>query len=406
MAIELGRIECIAWLLRQPTLQLDDARLETDSWLTAALDSLKQRSHSPAETVQYEKIEALIRWRLLFVTSELSYGINWTTNLGCFFGGKHHKHKSISIPGETTHERLQQWAKSDIAARGLLIRENERGDKVLVRQKSEADAGAEPEFENVGNRVYAAITFICSNQAHVAGGNHQRIAVTMQLPIFPVAERELHVTHFSDRAAVGTGESHDELFSRRIRGRLERLSRVPEGALTAEEIAEVYQGTDAHQQLHHSEQALYDALEDAAYVRELIRNFSQTAEFRFGCKVSAVVLDIHSVPNYICANVEAGALALQHSHEEGFLNLLADNLKEIGCKLPVKTALPMITRISALGHGVEKSYCGEHKLYMLILKRQPESSVRQDIVLLSRQYLFRAQGLCAEKITVLRFSSA
>jgi hypothetical protein len=97
----------------------------------------------------------------------------------------------------------------------------------------------------------------------------------------------------------------------------------------------------------HSEDILYSYLQRPEVISQII-NYLKKEGIIPGCKIYAVILDLHS-RQYMCRVCQQKTMDVQTiKNENSFLSLLSKKLKEVeGYFLPNKHSLRMLTRVSA-----------------------------------------------------------
>ncbi len=219
----------------------------------------------------------------------------------------------------------------------------------VAREMSTTDRGA--------NLAAANIIFVVSDKKHRKGGDHGRTTVKVNLTF--LQKQRAHVSDFwqsretvtADASASAAGISN--FGSRRTRSPdalqrvIDRYELAPDHAktqavddihtnhrpLTANGAKTLYgtsvlpDGTKSYElRYHHGETGLYDHLENPETIRAIAEAFKQDPNYSHGCKVYAIVLNIHS-KFYICFDCELGLLGLQNSNST-FINQLRETLAE------------------------------------------------------------------------------
>ena len=223
------------------------------------------------------------------------------------------------------------------------------------------------------NYVTVNLTLVLSDKPIKKDTPHNRIYRTIALstPMKDIA----HLENINNRDGINWKDKFKKRFSvhqRKGLDLLEKYSEQPDtaysksylGFFTQNKLSEKF----GEQKSLHSEQALYDWLNQKDTAKQLIEQFKQEypEDFEQGRKVYAAVLDIYSNRG-MCSNCKVGAVSLQNSvivsnilnddkkgptiRLSGFLKNLQDGLKENKLCLrqkPVgleKAQLIMVTRV-------------------------------------------------------------
>lgn len=236
---------------------------------------------------------------------------------------------------------------------------------------------------NSGNTVSAAITLIISKGSYVSG-NMQKEKVTTFLTDVHNPDFQ---NKFSNLERIGDRKRNPHNRDAIV----QRLTVLPEDyplsdnpkeidpskALSITALSELYSlvaepgdpTKNYEQRFHHSEQHLLKLLDNPQNVKTLVEQLIRDERFNPSCKIFAVVLSIHS-PRYVCADCSAGIIGEQNHVENGFLNLLATELKSRGYILPARP-LRMITCVSSqipFPYGVSKKRAEDHKDLVIDLR--------------------------------------
>ncbi len=100
------------------------------------------------------------------------------------------------------------------------------------------------------------------------------------------------------------------------------------------------------QRFHHSEQALFDHLQQPEVIRSIIEKLQADPHFESGAKVVAIVLNGFS-KNYVCPDCAIATMGFQNTREGAFFKSLIAQIISMGCVLPKMSHLRTITLFSA-----------------------------------------------------------
>lgn len=321
------------WAVKRCDLEALDRLLIDRRWDKKSIETtLKRLKDASGNNALHDKIiqaQALLEKRLnTTVLPSESLGIQWVKSFSVLFGSRYGRpNKSVLVEQDEEH--------------AYLCLQNEFSANRLYKL-------TEDEKDVSGNPVTASMTFIVSANPYKPGDNPVRTQVKIRLA-------------FTGSHHVNSAEKDEK---KAVKDILHRASSAPKNIfdekhqshntspLQPKAILESYQAwikdqdPSFAQNFHHGEQGLLSYMELPETADIIIQTLMGHKNFAKGCKIYAVILDIHS-PRYPCENCEVAILGEQNSKESPFLKTLANKLKGFGYVIPTFSPLRMITQVSS-----------------------------------------------------------
>lgn len=248
-----------------------------------------------------------------------------------------------------------------------------------------------------GNDAVAHLTFVVSDKKHAQGGQDRRIKIDLKLVS---SDDKIHVSTMwqtldsilprEDSSSYKKVKWRSPDALRRI---LRRYAKAPEDAkkdcvddstiackrpFSTKGIKMAYHSTNDkgvfERSFHHSEQALFDHLEQESTLEKMITKLRKLPEFKGGAKVYAVILSIHS-KFYVCKNCEISALG---EHKLLSKNL-GKTLKKFGYILPKKGLKVLTTVTTDVPYKSRRQMEEDHREFAIDLR-----SVKNNGLILSQ----------------------
>lgn len=279
------------------------------------LDLANKKGHADTALLIATEIEKREKANYFFNTM---YGKFFVKNLALTYGGKLNTEKDVRIGTNLRHENMR--------LRGLLSQK----------------AGDEQ-----GNYLTASLSFVVSDRhsehPKFLGGKRY----TVSLDLLP-KKTLLHITDMLGK----NSKKFLENVIYRLRSAPEEFRRTAtdyisdDKPITGKTIQSIHGTSDFYKLFHHSEQALFEYLENSNNVKALVEKLKEEGNLSEGTKVYFAVLDIYST-NGMCPNCLVSTLGEQNPEHSKFLRYLEKHLDDAGFSLPAYRKLKFITRVNA-----------------------------------------------------------
>lgn len=335
-AVYQGDLTTLARLLIHPSIQLDQIDSTGSTPLQMARD-LTFAPHVKEKEITRDQINIMFEQRSKQHFPQLRSGIYWAKELSIRYGSRLQRNHDVLLSFEAEHARLQNAA-------GTL--------------------------RNVaGNYLTASLTFIISKGKHTPDEKLPRTHITVKL----IFTDKFHVTNaWESRQKIerSNGVSIIKKVERSpdaLQRVIDRLNASPTDireqatdniaetnvCLTEKGIKTLYYmhglevgDYDFEQRFHHSEQALFDHLQDPELLDQIAKALQENSDFQEGCKIYAVILNAFS-KCYMCPDCVASTLGFQNTAQGEFFKMLKQKLAQLQCTLPKTGSLRSITLFSA-----------------------------------------------------------
>lgn len=318
------RMSIVGRLLIEPDINVDISNQDKQTPL-----ALLKKAQPTSDVVKLEKLFEARKLRR--IPNYRHTSILWSSSLKLLFGSKQKNELVIDV--SDAHQSLRNSVR-------------ESGNKY-------------------GNSVSARLTFIVSSTKYGKDGQHQRISVPIKL----VFAEKIHATTMWESEKIVNSKDDTSFFNKPKRRSPDALDRIlrrhreaPEylkhkcvNELTRENkkpfssnvIEKAFMSTDKEfgavfeRSFHHSEQALFDHLEQSKTLSRIVDSLEKQQQVKTGAKVYAIILSIHST-RYICVNCEVSTLGEHRILSEN----LGDILEKRGYSLP-KDGIKVVTTVTA-----------------------------------------------------------
>lgn len=300
--------------------------------------------------------------------NQLEEGVLYTINRDLLYKGS--DNKQVNIPCDIIHAQLK-------------LAENTAREALLAR---------DPEYK--GNLATANIGFVVSSHPYdAAHKTHGRHFITVPLH-FAVDWDDPNKKHFltaqirdlwgDDETTVATetkgGKDINKKRNPMQLKRQERANRYAskdglnfDSSYDGYDFSKYYQsaGPKLENDFHHSEQTIYEILENPDAISYYINNFLRAYKVKPGDKVYAIILDIHTT-RYMCQGCAGRAYAIAHYPGRGLLVKWEKKLLSLGYRVP-KTGLRMAIRVTGEGpaHHQDTLHARNYKKQLSIWTLNP-----------------------------------
>ena len=254
-----------------------------------------------------------------------------------------------------------------------------------------------------GNFVAARLTFIVSDTKYIHDGKHSRISVPIELNLV----EKMHVSSMWKFLKPISGAANTSYFKKVKRRSPDALGRIlgrfqaapsdikksciddpgirSKKAMSDKAIRKAYDTSTSKFELtfHHSEQALFDHLEDPKTIDKIINSLQKESQVKVAAKVYGVILSMHS-KYYVCPNCEISAFG----EHKILSNNLGTALKKSGYKLP-KTGMKVLTTVTTtIPYKTRRRTKDDHGEYVIDMRSLKNNGLilSQDINTISRKH--------------------
>lgn len=284
-----------------------------------------------------EQIGRLFEQRARQRFPQLNSGIYWAKELTIRYGSRYNRNHDLVLQFEAEHSRLQNAAGASRSQNG----------NYLTASLSFIISKGKHKAEERLPRTHITINLIFTDKFHVTDGWESReqierrngLSLIKKVTRSPDALNRIITRLKSTPTDIFQSATHD------ITNAKTHLSE--KGIYTLFYMPDFEVGDyDFEQRFHHSEQGLFDHLQDPELIDQLLAALQQHPDFQTGCKIYGVVLNAFS-KHYMCPDCMASTLGFQNTEQGEFFKLLKGKLTQLQCALPKTGSLKSITLFSA-----------------------------------------------------------
>ncbi len=332
-AVYQGDLTMVARLLIHPGIQLDqfDSRGLTPRQLAR---SLIFAPHVKEKEAIRDQINIMFEQRSKQTFPQLSSGIYWTKELTIRYGSRQQRNHDVVLSFEAEHARLQG------------VSRNTAGNYLTASLTFIVSKGKHTQDEKLP-RTHITIKLTFADKFHVTNAweSREKIERSNGLSIFKKVERSPDALqriidrHNASPPDIREKASHNITETNvclSVKG-IQTLYYMPDN-----EVGDY----DFEQRFHHSEQALFDHLQDPELLDQIVKALKENPDFQEGCKIYAVILNAFS-KCYMCPDCVASTLGFQNTVQGEFFKTLKQKLALLQCALPKTGNLRSITLFSA-----------------------------------------------------------